>query len=120
MGLNVIKAAAGLVDLLRPSPSQAAALNAAEDLAAAQISQPPQNGQIGIFWNGWRPATGWACAIGFAVQAVAMPLIQSISTALGHPVDLPPADWSEVVSMLGGLLGLGTLRTIEKKSGVAS
>jgi hypothetical protein len=38
----------------------------------------------------------------------------------GHPVVLAPADLSEMLPILIGMLGLGTLRTAEKIKGVAS
>lgn len=34
--------------------------------------------------------------------------------AIGHPVPLAPADLSEMMPLLLGMLGLGTLRTVEK------
>jgi hypothetical protein len=39
---------------------------------------------------------------------------------IGHPISLSPADLSEMMPLLMGMLGLGGLRTIEKINGVAA
>jgi hypothetical protein len=70
-----------------------------------------------IFVAGWRPFVGWTCGVGLAYQAIFYNLLQWVAVAKGWP--LPPApDTETLLYILGGLLGLGTLRTYEKKSGV--
>jgi len=41
------------------------------------------------------------------------------SIAFGHPVELPVLDFTEMSTVLLGMLGIGGLRTIEKIKGVA-
>lgn len=72
-----------------------------------------------IFVSGWRPAVGWCCAAGMASQFVVGPFVEWASTLAGHPVPWPMLDTGPMMTMLGGLLGLGGLRTYEKISGVA-
>lgn len=67
---------------------------------------------------GWRPAVGWVCAAGIAVQFVFGPLATWISGLAGHPVVVPRLDLSTLMTLLLGMLGLGGLRTYEKVNGV--
>lgn len=68
-----------------------------------------------IFVAGWRPFVGWICGLGLAYQAILHNLIEWLSGIYGFPV--PPAPDSDVlIYVLGGLLGLGALRTYEKNA----
>jgi len=68
-----------------------------------------------VFVAGWRPFVGWICGLGLAYQAILHNLIEWLSGIYGFPV--PPAPDSDVlIYVLGGLLGLGALRTYEKRS----
>lgn len=68
-----------------------------------------------IFVAGWRPFVGWICGLGLAYQAILHNLIEWLLGIYGFPV--PPAPDSDVlIYVLGGLLGLGALRTYEKRS----
>jgi len=67
-----------------------------------------------IFVAGWRPAIGWVCAAAFAFKFVLGPSAVVLMTMAGHPITLPEFDFSEMSTILLGMLGLGTLRTVEK------
>ncbi|MFP5248639.1 MAG: 3TM-type holin [Acidobacteriota bacterium] len=67
---------------------------------------------------GWRPAVGWVCAAGVAVQFVFGPLATWISGLLRHPVVVPTLDLSTLMTLLLGMLGMGGMRTYEKTKGV--
>ena len=70
-----------------------------------------------MFVAGWRPFIGWICGGGLAYQYLADPLL-SWGAAIAH-LPVPPAlDMSTLITMLGGLLGLGGMRTYEKKNNV--
>jgi hypothetical protein len=70
-----------------------------------------------IFVAGWRPFVGWICGIGLGYQAIIHNLLAWLAKANGW--ELPPSpDTDILIYVLGGLLGLGTLRTYEKKQGV--
>lgn len=73
-----------------------------------------------VFVAGWRPFIGWVCGSAFAVQFVAGPLMQWMSTLVGHPVTFPTLEMSEMMPILLGMLGLGGLRTYEKRTGTAT
>ena len=71
-----------------------------------------------IFVSGWRPFVGWCCGLGFLWATIGHPLVSWVATARGWPA--PPAIDTEVLLyVLGGMLGLGTLRSFEKTKGVA-
>ncbi|MDY0974984.1 3TM-type holin [Massilia sp. CFBP9012] len=67
-----------------------------------------------IFVAGWRPAIGWVCAAAFAFKFVVGPTAAVLMAVAGHPITLPEFDFSEMSTILLGMLGLGTLRTVEK------
>lgn len=71
-----------------------------------------------LFVSGWRPAVGWVCTIGLAMQFMIAPLITWGTIVVNHPVVLPPLDMAVLITMLGGLLGIGGLRTFEKVNSV--
>jgi hypothetical protein len=73
-----------------------------------------------IFVSGWRPAIGWICGAGFAVQFVIGPLAEWGSALYGHPVKFPQMDTGTMMPLLLGMLGLGGLRTAEKLADKAS
>lgn len=75
-------------------------------------------GHQSLFVAGWRPAIGWVCGAAFAFKFVVGPSVAVLMAALGHPIVLPEFDFSEMSTILLGMLGLGTLRTVEKVKGV--
>ena len=60
-----------------------------------------------MFVAGWRPAMGWVSVSGFAMNYLVFPF-----------TDIAPLDLSMMVPILMGMLGLGGLRTAEKKLGL--
>ena len=72
-----------------------------------------------VFVSGARPFIMWVCGVGLAMQFLVSPLLIWGSTLLGKPIVLPPLDMGTLLTLLGGLLGLGSMRTFEKINGVA-
>ncbi len=72
-----------------------------------------------LFVAGWRPFIGWICGAAFAYKFVLAPAVAFGLTAAGHPIELPVLDFTEMSTVLLGMLGIGGLRTIEKIKGVA-
>lgn len=99
------KAAAKIVmEKLRQEPAKLqAAINAIE----AQHRS--------VFVAGWRPFVGWVCGWALAYLWLIRAIFSDMIAALGGP-PLPPLDITvtDVIALLGPLLGLGTLRTTEK------
>jgi len=72
-----------------------------------------------LFKGGWRPAVGWVCALAFAYHYLLQPLLVFILTASGVDLpELPSFDMSTLLTVLGGLLGIGGLRSYEKTKGL--
>jgi len=72
-----------------------------------------------LFVAGWRPAIGWICGAAFAFKFIGGPAAYVLSQWLGHPIVLPNFDFTEMSTILLGMLGLGGLRTVEKVKGVS-
>jgi hypothetical protein len=72
-----------------------------------------------LFKSGWRPAIGWVCGIAFSLHFVFFPILDWFLVIFGHTAIVIPFDMSTLMTVLGGLLGLGGLRTFEKMKGVA-
>jgi hypothetical protein len=93
----------------------------AQDLALAQIEVNKAEAASGsIFKGGWRPFIGWVCGSAFAYHFVLQPVIVFVVLAVG--VDLPPLpefDMASLMTVMMGMLGLGGLRTYEKKQGIS-
>ena len=72
-----------------------------------------------IFKGGWRPAVGWVCAIAFAYQFILKDLIIFCASFAGADLpELPEFDMGTLLTVLGGMLGIGGLRTYEKQKGL--
>jgi hypothetical protein len=70
-----------------------------------------------IFVSGWRPAVGWCCAAGFTYATILQPILGWFAAMAG--ITTPPIVESTILmTTLGGMLGLGSMRTVEKVQGV--
>lgn len=106
----------------------------AAEILRTQINQNPDRWQIAlnmqeaqhrtIFVAGWRPAIGWICAFGLGWNWILKPIatfIIAILVANGymHSIgELPVLGGGEIVGLVMSLLGLGALRSYEKKAGL--
>jgi len=77
-------------------------------------------GNPSVFVSGWRPFIGWVCGTACAWNWIGLPIAKVIIVILGYKLDLSPANLTEMMPVLLGMLGLGGLRTLEKINGVAS
>ena len=71
-----------------------------------------------MFVAGWRPFIGWVCGSGLVYSFIAQPLLAWASGIWVFPAP-PVLDLSTLLTVLGGMLGLSSLRTVEKINGVA-
>ena len=88
-------------------------------VALAQLEVNAREAQNpSLFVSGWRPAVGWGCALGFVYTAIAQPMLVWFAdiAQVAHP---PAVNSDLLLSVLGALLGIGGLRTLEKIRGVA-
>ncbi|MDQ2822234.1 MAG: holin family protein [Pseudomonadota bacterium] len=125
-----------VIDRLFPDPAQAATaklelirlqqtgelaqLSADLDIAKGQLAiNQAEAGNASLFVAGPRPFIMWVCGFAFAYKFILAPAAAFALTAAGHPISLPVLDFTEMSTVLLGLLGLGGLRTVEKIKGVA-
>tara|TARA_R100000152_G_C6716401_1_gene143090 strand:- start:383 stop:778 length:396 start_codon:yes stop_codon:yes gene_type:complete len=72
-----------------------------------------------FFKSSWRPFIGWVCGVAFAYHFVLQPIIIFVVALFGAQIPaLPEFDMASLMTVLGGLLGLGGLRTYEKSKGL--
>ena len=74
-----------------------------------------------LFKSGWRPFVGWVCGVAFAYKFILQPFLIFVVTAFGIDLDveqLPELNWTEMGTVLMGMLGLGGLRSIDKTKNV--
>jgi hypothetical protein len=110
---------------------QAAALEAAAEKAKMDYDVQMAKAQTAIneieakstskFVAGWRPATGWICVCGLGYTFLLKPLLPwliavgALVVGKTAPVPvLPEVPMGDLIVLLMGMLGLGTLRTVEK------
>tara|TARA_R110000772_G_scaffold150984_2_gene261720 strand:- start:225 stop:599 length:375 start_codon:yes stop_codon:yes gene_type:complete len=82
----------------------------AQELSIAQIKLNTAEAKGSAFQRNWRPATGWVCVLALGVNYLISPL------AAGAGIDIPQADGGTLMPILMGLLGLGGMRSFEKKN----
>jgi hypothetical protein len=72
-----------------------------------------------VFKGGWRPFIGWVCGAAFAYHFVLQPFILFGVAVAGVSIpELPSFDMGSLMTVMMGMLGLGGLRSYEKKQGL--
>lgn len=66
-----------------------------------------------LFVSGWRPAVGWVCVAGLAYAFLARPLLTFSSGQVAPAIEI-----GELLMLLGAMMGIGTLRSLDKWKGV--
>ena len=84
------------------------------DINKAEASNPS------VFVSGWRPFIGWVCGSACAWNWIGLPIAKAGLLLAGVTLTISPADISEMMPVLMGMLGLGGLRSYEKVKGVAA
>jgi hypothetical protein len=92
----------------------------AQELAKAQLEVNKVEAQHrSLFVSGWRPAVGWCCVFGMMGNFMVIPFANFVLALLEIDVAVPLIDTATMMPVLMGMLGLGAMRTYEKKSGVS-
>jgi len=96
-------------------------LNAMTSLVQGQLAINQKEAEHGsIFVAGWRPAIGWICGSALGWNYIVQPILTWVAFLSGVDMaDVPRLDTAELTTILLGMLGLGGLRTYEKRLGVA-
>ena len=92
----------------------------AQELAKGQLEINKAEAASGsVFKGGWRPFIGWVCGAAFAYHFVLQPFIVFGVTVAGIDIpELPTFDMGSLMTVMMGMLGLGGLRSYEKKQGL--
>lgn len=69
--------------------------------------------------GGWRPFIGWTCGAALAWQYVGVPMIGTAFAIAGRSLPPLPGIESILMELVFTLLGVGSLRTVEKLRGKA-
>ena len=119
---KLISPITGLLDKVITDKDQAAKLaheiatmseRHAQELAKGQLEVNKAEAQTGsLFIGGWRPFVGWICGLGLLYNVI-------IAQILNIWFEVPEVDASLLTPVLMGMLGMGAMRSYEKKSGVA-
>lgn len=125
----VIPVVGKLIERLFPDPEKAqeaklklfelqqqgalAELDADLKLALGQISVNKEEARTGkLFIAGWRPFTGWVCGISVAWHFIMAPTVSWFG------VEVPNLDLTQMIGLLFGMLGIGTMRSFDKRARV--
>ena len=91
----------------------------AQELAKGQMEiNKTEAAHKSLFVAGWRPAVGWTCCLGMASNFLLIPIANFVLALTGSAIVVPLLDTGEMMPVLMGMLGLGAMRTYEKKQGV--
>jgi len=92
----------------------------AQELANGQLAVNAEEAKSrNIFVAGWRPFVGWTCGLALCVHFLVIPIADVTTAYMGYtPVPYPAFDMDTLMTVLLGMLGLGGLRTYEKKKGL--
>lgn len=126
----------GLFDLIdnlftTEEEREAAKLKVLELQAKGDLAQLGVNMQEAqhksLFVAGWRPFIGWVCGLAFTWAFLIAPMFKAVVSYIaqvnGVPVDfsgIPEPDLNVMMPVLMGMLGLGAMRSFEKREGVAA
>lgn len=96
-------------------------LNALTSLVQGQLIINQKEAEHGsIFVAGWRPFIGWVCGAALVWNFIIRPLVSWAAFIYGADLEgMPELNTPELTTILLGMLGLGGLRTYEKRLGVA-
>lgn len=112
-------AASAKIELFKlQQTGELAQLAAETDLAKGQIGvNTVEAGNASTFVSGWRPFVGWVGGLGLAYAAILEPVARFVAAVGFHYTGaFPVLDTTITMQLLFGLLGLGTMRSYDKKN----
>ena len=98
-------------------------LNNALVLAQTKINEI-EAGSESLFKSGWRPAIGWTCAVSIGVYYIPRFILGVglwfwLSWQAGALQPMPEMGIQDVLGLVVSMLGLGFMRSYDKKNGTA-
>ena len=126
---NLIGPITGLLDKIIPDKDLREKLAHEIATMAEKHAQELMKGQLDVnkveaahkslFVAGWRPAVGWVCVLGMASNFILIPFANFALMLAEKDILIPMVDTATMMPVLMGMLGLGVMRTYEKKTGVS-
>ena len=120
---SVADLAKTVIDKIWPNKSEQekAELQAAMLVVQGQLAvNQAEASNPSVFVAGWRPFIGWVCGAACAWNWIGLPVAKAgLFLFASVKLELSPADLSEMLPVLMGMLGLGALRSYDKKNGTA-
>ena len=118
----------GLLDKFIEDKDQKAALAHEIATMSQKYAQEIAKGQLGVnkveaahtslFVAGWRPFIGWTCGLGMFGNFITIPFSNFVLALLEYDIVIPLVPLETMMPVLMGMLGLGAMRTYEKKNSV--
>ena len=94
--------------------------NHAQEIAKGQMEiNAVEAANSNVFVSGWRPFIGWTCGLGMFGNFITIPFSNFVLALLEYDIVIPLVPLETMMPVLMGMLGLGAMRTYEKKSGVS-
>ena len=91
----------------------------AQEIAKGQMAiNLAESQHKSVFVSGWRPALGWVCVLGMFGNFITIPFSNFVLALLGINIVIPLVPLETMMPVLMGMLGLGAMRSYEKKNAV--
>ena len=131
LGGDLVKNVGGIIDSLHTSQEEKdnakiklkeieAQINKAQSDINLADSKSVAGGLSGMLQRSWRPLIGMSCALAIFWEYVLKQFLMfAIATFNLETAPLPQLDMSTLMPLVMALLGMGALRTYEKKTGVS-
>jgi|TARA_R110000824_G_scaffold29530_1_gene98229 hypothetical protein len=92
----------------------------AQEIAKGQLEvNKVEAAHKSLFVAGWRPFIGWTCGLGMFGNFITIPFSNFVLALLEYNIVIPLVPLETMMPVLMGMLGLGAMRTYEKKAGVS-
>ena len=118
----------GILDKFIPDKDQRARLaheiatmsqKHAQEIVLAQLEvNKVEAAHKSLFVSGWRPFIGWTCGLGMFGNFITIPFANFALALFSYDIVIPLVPLETMMPVLMGMLGLGAMRTYEKKNSV--
>jgi hypothetical protein len=126
---SAITAVMGVVTKFIPDRTQQIAIEAQITQQINTIAAQQSQAQTDIdkveassenwFVSCWRPFIGWIGGLGLGWHFVVYPIASAILVAFNNKTILPDINSPDLMNLVYALLGVGTMRTVERVMGLA-
>ena len=91
----------------------------AQEIAKGQMAiNEVEAASSSLMVSGWRPFIGWTCGLGMFGNFITIPFSNFVLALLELDIVIPLVPLETMMPVLMGMLGLGAMRSYEKKNSV--